>query len=232
MDQERKSGVQKYFTSLVSPATAARMEADSRAWMLQCPKCGYERSFWDMGGIRYKAVGNQRNLMRCLQCGEVSWHKAYRREGPLPDIPAAASSAASTTKGLPIWLRWTLFLILPLTAFAVLIFLGIFYLVSALTQPVVTVGDDFMTALQTDNHAQAYALFAPDLQQEVGGVTGLSSVVQDRRPREWSWSTRSIRNGVGRLTGDFTATDGKRGTVQVMLRQVGDDWRIVSFSLN
>jgi hypothetical protein len=236
MEEERKSGVQKFFTSLVSPETAARMEADSRAWMLQCPRCGFERSFWDIGGIRYKATGNQRNLLRCPQCGQVSWHKAYKREGPLPDIPAPASSTtpatASTTRGHPIWLRWTLFLILPLVIFFVLLYFGIFYFVSGVTQPVVTVGDEFMTALKSNSDARAYALCAPDLQQELGSTADLSSLVQGYRPSEWNWDSRSIRNGVGRLSGSYTSVDGKRGTVQLTLDEVGNDWRIVSFSFN
>ncbi len=65
----------------VFPESWARsMEADSRAWMMHCEKCGFERSFWDMGGIRWKAHGNQRNYMRCLNCGERSWHRAYKKE--------------------------------------------------------------------------------------------------------------------------------------------------------
>ncbi len=54
------------------------MEAHSRAWLLQCPNCGHERSFWEIGDIRYKATGNQRHLMRCPGCGKVRWHRAHK----------------------------------------------------------------------------------------------------------------------------------------------------------
>lgn len=33
------------------------MEAESRSWMVQCPNCKYEQSYWDMGGIRWGALG-------------------------------------------------------------------------------------------------------------------------------------------------------------------------------
>ncbi|HYP41442.1 MAG TPA: hypothetical protein VEX13_13870 [Chloroflexia bacterium] len=237
MSAERKSLVQRFFTSLVSPERAAEMEADSRRWMLQCPECGYERSFWDIGGIRYKAVGNQRNLMRCTNCGRRTWHKAYRREDPLPEDPAPLSAAATsttsaaTTMRRPRWLVWTLLLV-PLAAVMICTFLGIFLLTTTLVQPIVNVGDNFMAALKTNNDTQAYALCAPDLQTELGSPAGISSlVVPDNRPTQWSWSTRSIRNGVGRLEGSFTSTDGKRGTVQITLSEADSDWKITSFRL-
>ena len=56
------------------------MEADSRRWMMRCDKCGFEQSFWAMGGIRWKALGNQKNYMKCITCGERSWHSTYKRE--------------------------------------------------------------------------------------------------------------------------------------------------------
>jgi hypothetical protein len=66
-----------------------------------------------------------------------------------------------------------------------------------------------MAALKTSNDAQAYALCAPDLQKELGSVSGMSALVRDYRPTQWNWSNRSIRNGVGRLEGSFTHSDGK-----------------------
>jgi ribosomal protein S27E len=71
----------KLFGKLTSPGTMAKMEADSRLWMVRCDKCGYEKSVWEMGGIRYKAHGNPRWLMKCIQCGQRSWHKVYKKEG-------------------------------------------------------------------------------------------------------------------------------------------------------
>ena len=54
------------------------MEAHSRSWMVRCARCGFARSVWEMGGIRWKAVGEPRSYMRCVRCGERSWHKITR----------------------------------------------------------------------------------------------------------------------------------------------------------
>jgi hypothetical protein len=108
-------GLQRLLTGLFSPATAARMEADSRMWMMQCQKCGYERSIWEIGGIRYKAIGNPRTLKRCPNCGKINWHKIYRREGPAPEVPFVPDSKRS-----PRWLMWATFLGIVAAFFVVL----------------------------------------------------------------------------------------------------------------
>jgi hypothetical protein len=67
--------IQRLFTSVVPRSWAASMEAESRAWMAHCPDCGIERSVWDMGGIRWKAAGNPRRLLKCLKCQRSTWHQ-------------------------------------------------------------------------------------------------------------------------------------------------------------
>jgi DNA-directed RNA polymerase subunit RPC12/RpoP len=62
-----------------SPSVAAEMEAESRTWMVRCRKCGTERSIWDMGGIRYKAAGKPKRLIRCTTCGRRRWADVYRK---------------------------------------------------------------------------------------------------------------------------------------------------------
>ena len=125
-------GLQKLLTGMFSPATAARMEADSRMWMMQCQKCGYERSIWEIGGIRYKAIGNPRTLKRCPNCGEINWHKIYRREGPAPEVPVAPPDSGRP----PRWLMWAIFLGIVAAFFLVLfiivgaIFGFVFYVVT------------------------------------------------------------------------------------------------------
>ena len=74
------SGIQRFFKAIFPASWAESMEAHSRKWMMRCPKCDFEQSFWDMGGIRWKASGNQRNYMKCVSCGERSWHQAYKKE--------------------------------------------------------------------------------------------------------------------------------------------------------
>ena len=59
---------------------AADMEQESREWTLVCPKCGHERSYWEIGGIRYKAWSRgKRTGLRCPSCGRFRMHKVVRR---------------------------------------------------------------------------------------------------------------------------------------------------------
>ena len=64
------------------PTRAGDMERESREWMLICPKCGHERSYWDIGGIRYKARSRGKRVgLRCPSCGKFRMHKVERRPG-------------------------------------------------------------------------------------------------------------------------------------------------------
>ena len=71
------SGIQKFFIRIFPKRWAESMESDSRRWMMQCPNCGFERSIWDMGGIRWKASGNPRSYLKCPNCGQAAWHAVY-----------------------------------------------------------------------------------------------------------------------------------------------------------
>lgn len=62
------------------PNLAAKIEADSRRWMVHCKHCGFERSVWDYGGMRYKARGTVWRYGRCANCGRSSMLRVY-----LPD---------------------------------------------------------------------------------------------------------------------------------------------------
>jgi hypothetical protein len=70
--------IQKFFMAVFPASWARSMEADSREWMIRC-RCGFERSIWEIGGIRWKARGTSRNYMRCPKCGRRSWHTTYRK---------------------------------------------------------------------------------------------------------------------------------------------------------
>src|SRR4051794_39878345 len=153
MSDDRKTGVQKGITGRVSPETAATMEAESRTWMVRCPYCGYERSVWEMGGVRYKAAGRSRQLRRCPQCGRQSWHIVYRQEGEAGTGPALPPLADAARRPL-LWVLGLGGLVVLLVAFVA----GLLLLLDVLTQPVVDGGDAFMTALERGDYAQAYAL--------------------------------------------------------------------------
>lgn len=84
---ERKPGL---FARLLGPETAAAMEAESRAWLVICPHCGFSRSVWETGGTRYKASGTSRVRMRCPSCDQSGWHRIEKG----PNFP--------TTSG-PVW---------------------------------------------------------------------------------------------------------------------------------
>ena len=78
------SSIQRFFTSLLPKKWAADMEAESRTWVVRCPSCGFERSIWDLGGIRWKAAGNPRRYLSCPQCGKAGWHTVERRKDTGP----------------------------------------------------------------------------------------------------------------------------------------------------
>lgn len=66
----RLSLTQRLIRRAVSGPRFAAIEAQSRRWHLVCPSCGWRRSCWDAGGVRYKAVTRgKRTLGRCPGCG-------------------------------------------------------------------------------------------------------------------------------------------------------------------
>lgn len=71
--------LQKFFIALFPKRWAEAMEADSRAWMVSC-SCGFARSIWELGGIRWKSSGKAytATYMRCPRCEKRSWHKVTR----------------------------------------------------------------------------------------------------------------------------------------------------------
>jgi len=78
VDRQNLSRIQRIITRFAGAETAAAMEAHSRAWLVQCPHCGHERSIWELGGIRYKGTGSPRTRLRCPKCGQAGWHKVYK----------------------------------------------------------------------------------------------------------------------------------------------------------
>lgn len=72
---------QKIFKSLLPASWAESMEKESREWMMRCENCGFEKSVWDFGGIRWKAAGNPRRKVFCESCKKLSWHPTYKKTG-------------------------------------------------------------------------------------------------------------------------------------------------------
>src|SRR6476620_2328591 len=126
MDDGKKSGSQKLFTGLASPSTAAKMEAESRSWMVRCPRCGFEQSVWETGGVKYKAAGTSYWFRRCPNCHKLAWQKVYRPTGSAAAIPDRAVSVPETSP----WSRWLLWIIvLGVFAALVVIFLAALLLI-------------------------------------------------------------------------------------------------------
>src|SRR5438477_12359758 len=53
----------------------------------------------------------------------------------------------------------------------------------------------------------------------------LANMFHGEQPDRWSWDSQSIQNGVGYLDGPVTFSNGRKGTAQLTLRQVGGDWK-------
>jgi phage FluMu protein Com len=72
--------LRNFILKFMSPKMRAEAEADSHKWMATCPRCQSVNSIWDIGGIRYKAVGGRPiTLVRCPNCGKISPHRFEKR---------------------------------------------------------------------------------------------------------------------------------------------------------
>ena len=109
---------------------------------------------------------------------------------------------------------------------------ALFFILKSALGPVIDAGDAFMAALRDRNDAQAYAAAAPELQRSLGSVGGLTVTVDNYRPSQWSWSTRSVRNGLGELSGSVTWQSGHGGTASLSLSRIDGTWRVTAFRLN
>ncbi len=85
------SALRRFLFKVLPARWTADMEKESRAWMLRCP-CGYEKSVWDWGGIRWKASGNPKRKLTCPQCGQSTWHECVHQKPGQPDQPGRPSS--------------------------------------------------------------------------------------------------------------------------------------------
>ena len=75
---------QKAFKMLVSERIFSEMEKESKRWFLICPVCGFEKSIWEVGGMKYKKSfhrysGGRRTLGKCPQCRKWVFFKVEKR---------------------------------------------------------------------------------------------------------------------------------------------------------
>lgn len=70
---------QKIFKFIASAEMFKEIEAESKLWMMQCSNCKFERSIWEMGGVRWKAAGSPRVYRLCTNCGQKNWQTIYKK---------------------------------------------------------------------------------------------------------------------------------------------------------
>jgi DNA-directed RNA polymerase subunit RPC12/RpoP len=68
--------------SWLPESLAASIEADSRRWVFDCSACGETTSIWDVGGVRWKAAGEPRRLIRCPNCRARRMMRIHRADAP------------------------------------------------------------------------------------------------------------------------------------------------------
>jgi len=64
------------------PGFIARVETESRSWIMQCRKYGHEVSIWDYGGPRYRALGRLYRQGRCPNYYKIGMLRVYQRFNP------------------------------------------------------------------------------------------------------------------------------------------------------
>ena len=75
----RQSLTQRLVMHLM-PGRADEIERQSREWFVLCPNCGLERTYWDIGGVRYKARSRGKRIgLRCPSCGKRGMHPVEHR---------------------------------------------------------------------------------------------------------------------------------------------------------
>ena len=72
------STLQKLIVAVLPKKWSDSIEAGSRTWIAHCP-CGFERSFWEAGGVRWKAGGKEKVYLSCPQCGRSHWNTIYQK---------------------------------------------------------------------------------------------------------------------------------------------------------
>ncbi|MEM8859648.1 MAG: hypothetical protein AAGD96_15075 [Chloroflexota bacterium] len=101
-----------------------------------------------------------------------------------------------------------------------------------LTRDVASAGDEFMEALRNEQFSLAYEMMHPALQSEYDGYEGFQDAFREigLNIESWRFTSRSINNDSGELSGQVTTT-GQGGTVFLALLNENDQWFISSFRL-
>lgn len=75
--------IQKLVMNFLPKSWSQAIRHESENWVLRCPNCDFERSVWELGGVRYKAASVGKRLMaRCPNCSQVSMMPLVYNEKP------------------------------------------------------------------------------------------------------------------------------------------------------
>jgi hypothetical protein len=68
---------------------AEEIERQTKEWIVVCPNCELERTFWDIGAVRYGARRRGKGFgigMRCPRCRQRGMHPVSHRPGDRLEI--------------------------------------------------------------------------------------------------------------------------------------------------
>lgn len=110
IDDRSLSSMQAMLKRRTSPELFAAMQRESRLWKAECPNCRADTPLWEMGGVRYKAIGEPRKRMRCPKCGRAGWMRVHwtggdpTALGPRPSVAPLVIKIALVTTLVPLLL--------------------------------------------------------------------------------------------------------------------------------
>lgn len=74
--------IQKVLKFLLPKKYFKKIEQESRKWFIECPSCGFSRSYWEAGGVRVAFDFGKRKVIfgRCPQCKEFKLFTVTRKD--------------------------------------------------------------------------------------------------------------------------------------------------------
>jgi hypothetical protein len=94
---------------------------------------------------------------------------------------------------------------------------------------IVEAGDTFMKTMKDGDHDASFRMLSTELQKGVGGQEAWNQFAAVRVPTEWSFSSKTISSGQGKLEGKATFTTGQQMNVLLTLIKEGGAWKIYGF---
>lgn len=87
-------------------------------------------------------------------------------------------------------------------------------------------GNEFMQAVADQQYDTAYAMLTPAYQTRLENASGLAAIFIEAPPATWDFSSTTINNSVGSVTGTLTDTDGEIYTLTLSLLEINEEWHI------